>query len=202
MNELKIESWNGHNIRFVSVDDEWFAVAKDVATALGYSQTQAMTKHLDKDDLMSSKLDGMNMKSTLISEMGIYEAVFNSRREEAKEFKTWVKQLIKSLREKSGLEGFAVFRMMDKEHQKLAMEKISQLKEPNPKHFIKANTVANKVTSTIHGYPKMVKKGDMTPEMLKARQSILEDTVELMRVKDEYNLDISVSDSVKSKWVQ
>lgn len=46
----------------------------------------------------------------------------------------------------------------------------------------------------------MVKKGDMTPEMLKEREPILEDTVKLMGMKDEFGLDISVSDAVYKKY--
>ena len=62
--------------------------------------------------------------------------------------------------------------------------------------FIKANTIANKAVSTQHGYPKMVKKSDMTPDMLADRQELLEDTVDLMKIKDKYGLDLSVSEEV------
>ena len=45
----------------------------------------------------------------------------------------------------------------------------------------------------------MVKKADMAPEMLKDREPILADTVELMTVKDKYSLDVSVSDTIYKK---
>ena len=45
----------------------------------------------------------------------------------------------------------------------------------------------------------MVKKATMTPEMLKDREPILADTVELMAVKDKYGLDVSVSDTIYKK---
>ncbi|HAR0370494.1 BRO family protein, partial [Enterococcus faecium] len=35
---MKTEIWNGHIIRFVDINDEWWAVAKDVAEALGLKQ--------------------------------------------------------------------------------------------------------------------------------------------------------------------
>lgn len=35
---MKSEIWNGHIIRFVEIDNEWWAVAKDVAEALGLKQ--------------------------------------------------------------------------------------------------------------------------------------------------------------------
>lgn len=36
----------------------------------------------------------------------------------------------------------------------------------------------------------------MTPEMLVDRQEILDDTVELMEIKEKYQLDISVSEKI------
>ena len=194
---MKTEIWNGYPIRFVEKDGEWWAVAKDVAVALGYPETNAMTKRLDKKDLMSDKLSGMNMKSVLMNEFGIYDAVFNSHKSEAKEFKRWVYEMLKVLRQSTGLEGFQIFRMLDKDHQKEAMAKLKKsMKEPGRPDFIKANTIANKAVSTKYGYPKMVKKGDMSPEMLVDRQDILDSTVELMGIKEKFSLDLSVSEEV------
>ncbi|MGM0341606.1 BRO-N domain-containing protein [Enterococcus sp. AZ007] len=197
---MKIENWNGYQIRFVEIHDEWWAVAKDVADALGYAETRNMTKLVPKKYLISSILNGMNAKSTLISEFGIYKAVFGSHKQEAEEFQEWVFRVIKELRQTTGLEGFQVFRMLDKEHQKQAMDEIQKsFTEVSPKDFIKANTIANKAISNEFGYPKLVKKGDMTPEMLRRRQPILEDTVILMSAKEKFDLPISVSKEVYKK---
>lgn len=194
---MKAELWNGAPIRFVEINGEWWAVAKDVADALGYAETRNMTKLVSKKFLMSSILDGMNAKSTLISEFGIYKAVFGSHKSESEGFQEWVFTILKTLRQQSGLEGFQVFRMLDKEHQREMMGKLNRgLKEPKRVDFIKANTISNKAVSIKHGYPKMVKKADMTPEMLVDRQELLEDTVELMEIKDKYGLELSVSEEV------
>ena len=139
-------------------------------------------------------------KTTIISETGIYKAIMRSERPEAEEFEIWVYKIIKELRKQSGLEGFQVFRMMDKEHQKEAMRLVSQIREVDRKHYIKANTIANKVVSTRYGFPKMVKKGDMTPEMLRDRQPILEEVARLMHMQDEYGLEFSVSSAIKKKY--
>lgn len=202
---LKVENWNGHEIRFVYKNGEWWAVAKDVAVALGYDHTPSMVRRLDEDERNTVRLTHSkrgNPNTTVISEAGIYEAIFGSKRDEAKEFKRWIKQVIKQLRQQSGLEGFQVFRMLDKEHQKQMMAKVNEIPDVDKKHFIKANTIANKTVSDLYGFPKMIKKTDMTPEMLKDRQPILEATVKLMQIKDEYDLDISVSESVKNKWLK
>lgn len=48
---MKIENWKGYEIRFVHVDGEWWAVAKDIAEALGYSDTSQMTRTLSAKEL-------------------------------------------------------------------------------------------------------------------------------------------------------
>lgn len=194
---MKTELWNGQPIRFVEIGGEWWAVAKDVAEALGYAETRNMTKLVSKRFLMSSILDGMNAKSTLISEFGIYKAVFGSHKNEAEGFQEWVFTILKTLRQQSGLEGFQVFRMLDKEHQREMMGKLNRgLKKPKRVDFIKADTISNKAVSIKYGYSKMIKKADMSPEMLVDRQELLEDTVELMEIKDKYGLELSVSEEV------
>lgn len=204
MTTIRTEEWNGHQIRFVQHKDEWWAIAKDVASALGYNHTPSMVRMLDQDEKGVHILHtpGGNQKMTIISETGIYEAIWNSRKPETKDFKKWVKQTIKALRQASGLEGFQVFRMLDKDHQKEMMQKLREsLNQPERVDYIKANTIANKAVSAKYGYPKMVKKSDMTPDMLIDRQQILEDTVNLMVVKEKFGLDISVSKTVYDKYI-
>lgn len=199
---MKTEIWNGHIIRFVEIDNEWWAIAKDVAGALDYAETRNMMNLVPSQYTSSCKLDDKVQKRSyiIISEFGIYKAVFGSHKKEAEEFQQWVFKVIKELRESTGLEGFQVFRMLDKEHQKAAMTKLSHaITEPQPKDYIKANTIANKAVSTIYGHSKMVKKEDMTPEMLVDREPILDETVELMAVKEKYGLQFSVSEKIYNR---
>ena len=46
----------------------------------------------------------------------------------------------------------------------------------------------------------MIKKGEMSPQMLIEREPILEDTVELMSVNEKFGLGISVSKAVYQKY--
>jgi Rha family phage regulatory protein len=95
------------------------------------------------------------------------------------------------------MEQYINFRKADKQIQKNAMEFLhNNLDMPMRKHYCKANTIANKAVSNMFGFPKMVKKGEMTVEMLDQREPILNETVELMAVEDKYKLGISVSDSI------
>lgn len=91
MNSLKVfENENFGSIRVIEENGEPWFVAKDIADALGYSETSAMTKRLDDDEVISAKLEGMNMWSTLVNESGLYCAVLGSKLETAKQFKKWV----------------------------------------------------------------------------------------------------------------
>ena len=198
---IKIEKWCNHEIRFVEKDGEWWAVLKDVCNALGLS-SKWVKQRLEKEVVSNHPLEttGGQQEMLIVNEYGIYDTVFQSRKKEAKDFRKWVYKMLSELRKASGYEGFEIFRMLDKEHQKEMMKKLQEgLKKPARVDFIKANTIANKAVSLKHGYPKMVKKADMVPEMLKDREPILADTVELMTVKDKYSLDVSVSDTIYKK---
>ena len=50
---------------------------------------------------------------TLINEPGIYEALFASRKLEARKFRKWSAEVIKKLRQRVGLEGYEVMRMTE-----------------------------------------------------------------------------------------
>lgn len=199
---MKVEVWAGHSIRFVEQDGEWWAVLKDVCDALGL-QAYAARRRLEDDQISSMVIAdsmGRDQETLVVGEYGIYDTVFQSRKSEAKAFRRWVYDMLATLRRQSGLEGFEVFRMLDKEHQKAMMQRLQQgLAHPVRVDFIKANTIANKAVSNRHGRARMLKKAEMTPEMLADRERILADTVELMSVKERFKLDISVSDAIYSR---
>ena len=195
--------FNDKEIRFIEKEDEYWAVAGDVAKVLGYSHTPHMTRLLDESEKAVHNVDTVKGKqnAVIISEIGIYEAIWNSRRDEAQEFKKWVKQVIKELRQAIGLKQYEVFRMLDKEKQKEAMAIIQRAyKSDEPINYIKANTIANKATSTAFGYEKMIGKEAMTPEMLEVRQIILDDVVKLTESINQFNLDIKISKVIYDKY--
>lgn len=202
---LRIENWNGHEIRFVEkAPGDWWAVLADIAKALELSPKwirQRLEDEVVSNNHVPDSL-GRLQEMLIVNEYGIYETVFESRKKEAKEFKHWVFEMLKQLRQATGLEGFQIFRMLDKEHQREAMGRLKAgLDKPVRVDFIKANTIANKAVSTMHGRPKMIKKGDMPPDMLVHRQQILDDTVNLMSVKEKFNLDLAVSKTVYNKYL-
>lgn len=202
---VKTEVWLGHNIRFVEkVPGEWWAVAVDIAKALGYSLAGNMLRKIKPSEkgIHLTNTPGGEQGLSVVSEKGIYSAIMRSRRKEAVDFQEWVYDILKQLRQSTGLEGFEVFRMLDKDHQKEAMSRLKgYIDHPLRVDFIKANNIANKAVSSKYGHPKMLKKGQMTARMLVDRQEILDDTVNLMGTVEKFGLALSVSDVIYGKHV-
>lgn len=195
----KTETWNGYTIRFVEHRGEWWVVLADIAKALDLNPKfikQRLGDEVVSNNHVADSL-GRQQEMLIVNEFGIYETIFSSRKKEAKTFKLWVFETIKQLRQSTGLEGFQVFRMFDKEHQKQAMNRlVDGLQNATKKDLIKANTIANKAVSDLYGYPKMVSKNEMTENMLRDREPILDETVELIKVKEKYGLNFSVSEAI------
>ncbi len=212
-NLIKTELWQNHPIRFVWHENEWWAVAVDICKALSIKNARKAVSDLPEAGVTTSyigvetgtKRNGETAKQeilvNIINEQNVYRLIFKSRKPEAEQFQDWVYTLLKDLRQASGLEGFQIFRMLDKEHQREAMGKLREgLKKPVRVDFIKANTISNKAISNMSGSSKMIKKGDMSPDMLVKRQSILEDTVELMTAVDKFDLECSVSHKIYERY--
>lgn len=75
-------------------DEPWF-VGKDVAEALGYSNTRkALADHVDEEDKGVTKRDTLGGKQNLgiINESGLYSLILSSKLPDAKKFKRWVTQ--------------------------------------------------------------------------------------------------------------
>lgn len=94
MNDLQIfNNEEFGQIRTVTIDNEPWFVGKDVATALGYSNSRdAILKHVHEDDKGVAKCDTPSGKQemTVINESGLYALIFGSKLDSAKRFKRWV----------------------------------------------------------------------------------------------------------------
>lgn len=84
-------------IRTVTIDGEPWFVGKDVAVALGYSNTKdAIASHVaeeDKQVIQKSEITTFEIPNrglTVINESGLYALIFGSKLETAKRFKRWV----------------------------------------------------------------------------------------------------------------
>lgn len=126
---MRVENWCGYDIRFVEVNNEWYAILKDICEALRL-KTFDVSRRLDPDYMIKVRVDVCDMGLTgirsrarktqdmiAISEAGIYEVLFASRRLEARKFKKWSFEVMKRLRREVGLEGYEVMRMTEPEIQ-------------------------------------------------------------------------------------
>lgn len=80
-------------LRTVEIDGEPWFVGKDVAAALGYSDTfGALKKHVDAADKQNCQNDSFDTPRgmTIINESGLYSLILSSKLPSAKEFKHWV----------------------------------------------------------------------------------------------------------------
>ena len=93
-------------IRSVEIDGEPWLVGKDVAAALGYSDTdQALRKRVDDEDKLTRQIDGsgQNRSMTIINESGLYSLILSSKLPGAKKFKRWVtSEVLPSIRKTGG----------------------------------------------------------------------------------------------------
>lgn len=109
MNELQIfNSSEFGEIRTAVIDSEPWFVGKDVAEALGYSNSRkAIQDHVDDED----KSDGVTIRDSIgrvqnpivINESGLYSLVLSSKLQTAKQFKRWItSEVIPSIRKNGG----------------------------------------------------------------------------------------------------
>ena len=87
------ENNNFGSIRTVLIDGEPWFVGKDVAAALGYSDTaQAIRKHVEEEDkgVVEMTTPGGIQKITIINEPGIYSLALSSKLPSAKSFQRWI----------------------------------------------------------------------------------------------------------------
>lgn len=161
MNELQLFSFENHEVRSLSINNEPYFVGKDVAEILGYKNPRdAISKHVDEDD----KLDGVaihdsigrEQKPVFINESGLYSLVLSSKLPSAKKFKRWVTSevlpaLIKTgqyqVKELSGQELMAKALI---EAQSVLAAKDKQIEEMKPKALF-ADAVATSHTSILVG---------------------------------------------------
>ena len=95
-NETQLQIFNNADfgsIRTLDINGEPWLVGKDVAGALGYSNSRkALIDHVDEEDKGVTKCDTLGgiQELTVINESGVYSLVFSSKLPTAKKFKRWV----------------------------------------------------------------------------------------------------------------
>ena len=122
---MRIENWCGYDIRFVEVNGEWYAILKDICDALGL-QVGKVSQRLEPDmlervkidvEVPSKHVDSQGFWMLAVNEIGIYEALFASKKLEARKFRRWSAGVMAKLRNQVGLQQYEVMRMTEPEIQ-------------------------------------------------------------------------------------
>lgn len=91
-----------------SRNDEPYMTIHQLAQCLGYKDRKGVEKLVERNPYLKSKefsvtdkmsaTDGKRYSTRIFTEDGIYEITMLSKTEKAKEFRAWVRKLLKSLR--------------------------------------------------------------------------------------------------------
>ena len=201
-NEIKVENWNGYDIRFVLHEGKWWAVLADICGVLDIQPNNAKRQLKSRVRIIHPIPDkfGRSQPANIITTKAITKLTFRSRKKESEEFQDWVSDVVEYLREQAGLEGYEYFMTWNKEFQKTCITRLHDgLPMPTRGDYCKANMIANKAVANLFEFDRAVKKEDMTPSMLKLRNEILPYIVDLIIAKGRFGLDISVRDNVYNK---
>lgn len=147
---MRTEIWYGHEIRFVEINGEWYAILKDICDALKLRTDKIASRlcpemlerikvevsndplrvvrydhnHIDKinrgmigKDISRRQGENKTRWMLAVNEAGIYQALFASRKLEARKFQLWTFDILKKLRKNIGLQGYEVMRMTEHEIQ-------------------------------------------------------------------------------------
>jgi anti-repressor protein len=110
MNEMQIfNNPEFGDIRVIEINGEPWFVGKDIAVALGYSNTRdALEAHVDPEDKRvfqkseNATFEIPNRGLTLVNRSGVYALILSSKLPSAKKFKRWVTSEILPSVEKHG----------------------------------------------------------------------------------------------------
>lgn len=141
---MRTENWCGYDIRFIEINGEWYAILKDVCDALKLrakdvsqrinpNMLERVRIEADSNDLkyepvkrvdsptigkdIGAKRGAGSFWMLAVNELGIYEALFASRKLEARKFRMWAGTVMQKLRKNVGLQGYEVMQMTNSEIQ-------------------------------------------------------------------------------------
>ena len=101
-----------------------------------HSPVKSVNKDTIGKDIGRRPGDNKTRWMLAVNELGIYEALFASRRLEARKFRMWAGQIMKRLRSQAGLEGYEVMRMADKDVQDQIDHLLDTLFWDDTKHML------------------------------------------------------------------
>lgn len=161
----KLYSFNNIQLSIIGTYEEPWFVGEEICKLLGYSNTkQAIQMHIQENEKITAKvlrekiqessglgsyplqiLRKLNWQKVLISEFGLYELIFNSHMPNAREFKDWVKTVLKEIRLKGKYE---IQKQLTEFESKLDETK-REVVELSHRRFLKKDEIHIKITDRI-----------------------------------------------------
>lgn len=128
-----IQGWFCNKIRFIEINGIWYAALKDICDALDLKDPTTTSQRINPFNLRKGRVANKNVNRVengsarpgqrltqemlLVDEAGIYQALFESRKLEARKFVQWTANVLCKLREKLGLAPYECIRLTDKDIQ-------------------------------------------------------------------------------------
>ncbi|MGL5972279.1 MAG: phage antirepressor [Oscillospiraceae bacterium] len=150
---MQIYNYEGNDVRTVNQNVEPWWVLKDVCDVLDLSNSRMASDRLDEDEKGVSIVDtlGGEQEMTVISESGLYNVIFLSRKPQAKKFKRWVThEVLPSIR-KHGV--YAVDAVLANPDMMIAA--LQELKAERNKSKVLSETVAVQNQQIVEMKPKV-----------------------------------------------
>lgn len=85
---MRTENWCGHEIRFVEINGEWWAILKDICDALDLSRSEV-------GEIIDSECMEMYYGTEILNENGVYAAIFASDHPRARATRVWMSKLLR-----------------------------------------------------------------------------------------------------------
>ncbi len=201
MNELQIfENSEFGSVRTITINNEPWFVASDIAKALGYRMASDLTRRIDEEDKGTHLVSTPSgeQKMSVINESGLYEAILNSKIQSAKKFKHWVtSEVLPSIR-KYGM--YAVDELVN--NPDLLIKVATELKEERKRNRELENTV-QKMDKVIG---ELTPKANYVDVILKSKSTVL-----VTQIAQDYGMsakalnkklkEIGIQHKVGRQWI-
>ena len=165
MNEVQLFNFENHEVRSLLINSEPWFVGKDVASVLGYADTnKAIAMHVDNEDKLNDKtaLSLGQRGGWLINESGLYSLILSSKLPSAKKFKRWVTSEVLPALRKTGkyqvkeLSGSELMAKALIEAQSVLAAKDKQIEEMKPKALFADAVSASKGSISVGSLAKLL----------------------------------------------
>ena len=93
MENITVFDYETSSVRTFLINNEVYFVAKDICEVLAISNPNNVYQRLHQDDIQSMDIEdsiGRKQKMYVVSESGLYDLIFESRKDDAKAFRRWV----------------------------------------------------------------------------------------------------------------